>query len=249
MNNLSDVVLITGWDSESKLLKSKNSDLPAGMKKFYQEDFEDFIKKENITLSNSTIIKEGLILVKNPFEEKSYLNFDEAELQIVHSKAQYISEILQNLGAKSYTTHSYKTFESKKERTLNIEASVEADSKSGKGNLKSGRTQYQKDVLDYNREDSFSGELTKETYAKAMMLAEKYGLNNDLDVAGLLKQRNPENSNLITSRKISIDMTREFNKTRDIVFGLKTSKLDLNASYTSILESKHHITFEFDIKF
>ena len=72
MGTLSDVVLITGWDSESKLLKSKNSDLPVGMKKFYQEDFEDLIKKENITLSNSTIIKEGLILVKNPFEENDY---------------------------------------------------------------------------------------------------------------------------------------------------------------------------------
>ena len=137
MSNLTDVILITGWDSESKLLKSKNPNLPAGMKKYYQEDFEDLVKQENLTLSNSSIIKEGLILVKNPFAEKSYLNFDEAELQIIHLKAQYISEILQNLGTKSFTTHSFKTFESTKERKLNVDANVTADKKSGNGNLKS----------------------------------------------------------------------------------------------------------------
>lgn len=231
------------------MLKSKDSNLPAGMKKYYQEDFEDLVKQKNLTISNSSIIKEGLILVKNPFDEKSYLNFDEAELQIIHSKAQYISEILQNLGAKSFKTRSYKFFESKKEHTLKVDGNVTSEKKSGEGNFSSKKTQYQKDELNYSREDSFSGELTKESYEIAKKLAEKYGLNQDFDVASLFKQRDPNSQNLITATKISIDMTREFNKTRDIVFGLKTSKLILNASYSSILKTKYHITYEIDIKF
>lgn len=240
-----DVIYLTGWDSEAQLIKNKKSNWPVAVKKYYPEDFEEIIKKNNLLISNTTNLVEGTILVKNPFEENAYLNFAEAESQMIHSKAQYISEILQNLGATSFTTSSYICTEEKKEKKVTGDVTTSKAS----GNIAANKTTYEKKELQYKHTDSFTGEYTKENYEKAKLLATKYGLDKDFDVAKIIEQRNPDNTNQITARTISLDMSREFNKTKEIALGLTSEKITLNSSYTSVFEKKSHTVYEIDIKF
>ena len=74
-----EVIYLTGWDSEAQLVKNKKSNWPVAVKKYYPEDFEEIVKKNNLLISNTTNLVEGTILVKNPFEDNVYLNFAEAE--------------------------------------------------------------------------------------------------------------------------------------------------------------------------
>lgn len=240
-----DVIYITGWDSEAQLVKNKKSNWPVAIKKYYPEDFEEIAQKDNLLISNSTNLVEGTILVKNPFEDNVYLNFAEAESQMIRSKAIYISEILQNLGASSFTTSSYICTEEKKEKSFKGDVSTSKAS----GNISANKKTYEKKELQFKHTDSFSGNFTKENFEKAQQLALKYGLDKDLDVAKIIDQRNPENTNIITSRSITLDMSREFHKTREIAFGLVAEKVTLNASYSSVFETKAHTIYEIDIKF
>ena len=240
-----EVIYLTGWDSEAQLVNNKKSNWPVAVKKYYPEDFEEIVKKNNLLISNTTNLVEGTILVKNPFEDNVYLNFAEAENQMIHSKAQYISEILQNLGATSFTTSSYICTEEKNEKKYKGEAS----SQKASGSISANKMTFEKKELQYKHTDSFSGTYSKENYEKAKLLALKYGLDRDFDVAKIIEQRNPENTNQITSRTITLDMSREFYKTREIALGIRTEMVTLSASYSSVFETKSHTIYEIDIKF
>ena len=252
MENMSDVIYITGWDSEAELLRGKNPNLPAGISKYYYEDFEDLMSKRNLKLAgtNISVKKERTILVRNPFVKNTYVNFDEAEILFVHAKAQYISEILQNLGAKLFKTKSHDKYEKENSRNLDASGNIKTE-KSGeiKSSVKANKKNSQDIEWNFERTDNFSGNYSAESYAKAIDIAEQSGLIHDIYISGLIAQRNPENANRIKSHKISIDMTSEFNKTRDVVLGLTCTNLSLSANYSKILKTKHCVERDIEIEF
>lgn len=250
MERINDVVYITGWNSEAEFLKSKNSNLPTGIKKYYVEDFEELMHKYNLKLTGIKVLKEGTVLVKNPFLKNTYVDFEDAEILFVHAKAQCISEILQNLGAKSFVTKAHDKFKEKESRTLDVDVKHKNTKNEERGaNYKSVKGKYQKKDWNFEREDIFSGTYSQQTYERAKEIAEETGLIHDVHISGLIDQRNPLNENPINSNKISIEMTSEFNKIRDIVFGFKGTKLTLNLKYQKILKTYHLATRDIEINF
>lgn len=253
-----DVIYITGWDSESKILRNKNFNWPIDIKKVYPEDFESL----NISIPSTVDIKEGLILVKNPFEDNSYIEFDKAKIQITNMKSQFISEILQYLGAKSFRLYSYEKTKKTDEKKLTVKANAKIKTKADEEKKKEAKdiegtstTEIHHKDRDesetkYERTDTFVGEWTKENYEKAKALALKYGFYNDFDIKKLIEQRNPDESIIINSRKIEIDMTREFEKYRNRIINLDVPKYGyLNINYERTINTYNSVEYIFDVQF
>jgi len=245
-----DVIYVTGWDSESKILRNKNFNWPIDIKKVYPEDFESL----NINIPSTVDIREGLILVKNPFEDNSYIEFDKAKIQITNMKSQFISEILQYLGAKSFRLYSYEKTKKSDEKNLTIETNAKINKKEAiniEGTTKSEIHHRDRDESEtkYERTDTFVGEWTKENYEKAKSLASKYGFYNDFDIKKLIEQRNPDDR-VISSRKIEIDMTREFEKYRNRIINLNVPKYGyLNINYERTITTYNSVKYIFDVQF
>ena len=253
-----DVIYVTGWDSESKILRNKNFNWPTDIKKVYPEDLESL----NINIPSTVDIREGLILVKNPFEENSYIEFDKAKIQITNMKSQFISEILQYLGAKSFRLYSYEKTKKTDERILTVKANAKVNTKADEKNNKDAKniegtaesTIHNKDrdesETKYERTDTFVGEWTKGSFEKAKSLAIKYGFYDDFDIKKLIEQRDPDNPRMINSRKIEIDMTREFEKYRNRIMNLDVPKYGyLHVTYTKTIYTYKTVNYIFDVQF
>ncbi|MBO4639904.1 MAG: hypothetical protein J5710_09140 [Treponema sp.] len=254
-----DVIFLTGWDSEAQLIKNKKINWPVAVKKYYPEDFEEFVKNKNIKISGTMIPVEGDVFIKNPFLNNVYLSFDEAEKEIINSKAQCLSEILQFLGATSFKTYSYKNSYESIEKNVTLSTKVNKtvkseDKKNKKQQLVGIDAEYHSSnsnskKLKYIREETYDGTYSLASYEKAKMIAEKYGLLDNLDIQGLLEKRNPNNTNFIKSQKISINMSSEFNKSRELVLGLQALNVSLKSGYNKILHTFEETVYEIDVKF
>lgn len=187
----------------------------------------------------------GMILVKHPFIKNTYININSLEKESLHYKLICLSTIAQYLGAK--TISGYATIADEQKRIHSISGEVIYKAVDGKIQIKTDENQRYESK--YSLEDTFSGELTSETYKQAKEEATKYGLNEDIEIQNLIEQRNPEHSTSITSRKITIELSREYNKVLDIAFSLDIPEMKLSAEYKSILESRKTILFNMEIKF
>lgn len=79
--------------------------------------------------------------------------------------------------------------------------------------------------------------------------ASKFGYDKEIEIRNLIEQRNPENSTSISSRKLTIELSREYNKVIDVAFSLSVPGIKLCVDYKVILERRKTILFNMEIKF
>lgn len=105
----------------------------------------------------------GMILVKHPFIKNTYININSLEKESLYYKIKCLSTIAQYLGAK--TISGYATIAEEQKRIHSI--SGEVIYKAVDGIIQIKTDEIQRYESKYSLEDTFSGELTSETYKKA----------------------------------------------------------------------------------
>ena len=208
---------------------------------FAKEAFEN----DGFKIKGTSNFSIGMILAKHPFLKDTYVEIDCLEKEILHNKLSCLSLIAQYLGAKSISGHAVITEEQKRIHDVSGEVTYEVIN----GNIQGKTEEYQKYESKYSLDDTFTGDFTPESYEYAKEEAAKFGLNEELDIQNLIDQRNPEHTTSIVSRKLNIELTREYNKAIDAAFSLSVPGIKLSAGYKGILESRKTIYFKMEIKF
>ncbi len=209
------------------------------------ENAKSFFENDSIKLLNVDRLSSGLILVKHPFLPNTFIDIAAMENELFHTKIICLSKIMQCLGAKSIKGYAHIVEEQQRGFDGNgklIYKEIKADA-SGK---------YQKSdryESEYKLEDTFGGIITEESYEDAKIEARSFGLDKDFDIKNLIEQRNPQKTNSMKSRKVSIELSRELNKALDAAFELEATGLELGLGYKEILESRKKILFELEIVF
>lgn len=209
------------------------------------ENAKSFFENDSIKLLNVDRLSSGLILVKHPFLPNTFIDIAATENELFHTKVICLSKIMQCLGAKSIKGYAHIVEEQQRGFDGNgklIYKEIKADA-SGK---------YQKSdryESEYKLEDTFGGIITEESYEDAKIEARSFGLDKDFDIKNLIEQRNPQKTNSIKSRKVSIELSRELNKKLDAAFELEATGLELGLGYKEILENRKKILFELEVVF
>lgn len=225
---------------------SKSKNKTDGAIQFISVDCaEDRFNHDGIEVKGSSNFSSGMILVKHPFLKNIYVTIDLLETEILHHKLLCLSTIAQYLGAKSISGHAVITEEQKRCRSISGDLTYEVVN----ANVRGKTENYHKYESEYSLDDAFTGEFTAESYEHAKNKAVDFGLDKDIEIKNLIDQRNPEHSISIASRKLTIELSREYNKVIDTAFSLCIPEIKLGAGYKSILESCKTILFEMDIKF
>ncbi len=206
---------------------------------------EQYFNHDEIKLKGISNFSIGIILAKHPFLKDTYVEIDCLEKEILHNKLSCLSLIAQYLGAKSISGHAVITEEQKRIHDVSGEVTYEVIS----GNVQGKTEEYQKYESKYSLDDTFTGEFSQESYEHAKEEAAKFGLNDDIEIQNLIDQRNPEHSTSIVSRKLTIELSREYNKAIDTAFSLSVPGIKLSAGYKGILESRKTVLFNMEIKF
>ena len=186
-----------------------------------------------------------MILAKHPFFKNTYVNIDSLETEILHHKVVCLSSIAQFLGAKSISGHAIIAEEQKRCRSMTGNLTYKVINGNVQGKIEENKKYESK----YSLDDTFSGEFSQESYEHAKEEAAKFGLNDDIEILNLIDQRNPEHTTSIVSRKLTIELSREYNKSIDTAFSLSVPGIKLSAGYKGILESRKTIYFKMEIKF
>lgn len=186
-----------------------------------------------------------MILAKHPFFKNTYVNIDSLENEILHNKLLCLSSIAQFLGAKSISGHAIVAEEKKRCRTFSGDVTY----KIVNGKLQGKFDDDHKYESKYSLDDTFTGVFTPEDYNHAKTEAAKFGLDEEIEIKNLIDQRNPEHSTSIASRKLTIEISREYNRAIDAAFSLSVPCVKLSAEYKDILEKRKTVLFEMEIKF
>lgn len=191
-----------------------------------------------------SIFQEGQLLVRNPFDPHLYLDAIKAEQEVIQTKIVLLSEIFKNLGAKSITADCHviksqirKVTGKGKMRLKNVKLDADLKSKmESKYNL-------------YTELDAtYPGEFDLSSYKRAKELCDRW-FASDEKTKSLVRQRNPEDSNLPTSFTHQYSLTSEINNTLDIAFNAISVIGKGNFNYTSELEEKNEIETNFKVLF
>ncbi len=245
-------VSFLGLSLGAKILASRGKGKTQELNKRIQDiqlvspnDLQTAIELDGIKLRNVNSIAEGLVLVKHPFLPNTYINIDSMEEDLLNLKLDCLSSIMQDLGATSLKGHA--NLIEMKERT--IDAKFRIEYKTIKIDPSVKKEQKEKYESSYIIEDSYNGEFNKESYIRAKEQAAKFGLDKDIAIQILMEQRNPDRPRKLMSRKRTIELTRELNKTLDIALPLSISGIALAPSYNGLFSSCKTIKFEFDVQF
>lgn len=206
---------------------------------------ESFFKSEGIEVKGVSNFSIGMILAKHPFFKNTYVNIDSLETEILHHKLVCLSSIAQFLGAKSISGHAIIAEDQKRCRSITGNLTYKVIN----GNIQGKTEEHQKYESKYSLDDTFTGEFIPESYEHAKEEAAKFGLNEEIEIQNLIDQRNPEHSTSISSRKLTIELSREYNKSIDTAFSLSVPGIKLSAGYKGILESRKTVLFNMEIKF
>ena len=94
----------------------------------------------------------------------------------------------------------------------------------------------------YSREETFSGEFTRQGYEKAKQLIKQYKLEEEEDLNYIVEQRNPDDGNTLTEQSITVDLSKELNRLTEWAFSLNVLKgiftLDANVKQTMSIQKE-----------
>lgn len=229
------------WEKDSKRL-------PKAIQVVSVDDINQMAEADGVELFVGSSLESGMVLLKDPYSEKRYVEISKAEQEFYLSKRNAFSEICSLLGAKEISYN--QKLEEVKERSIDCLGNlsygkVDAD-------LKYHKNTTQANTSEFDTKDFFGdSQLTEETYKEAEERAKRYGLLKESDVLFLLKKRHPEEKNKLMERTIRIELAREFNDLTDIAFKLNVLEgvFSLSTEFEEIVKMRKKVVMEYKVKF
>lgn len=193
-----------------------------------------------------TVFQEGQILIRHPFKQNMYLEATIAEQEIVQSKNILLAEVLQNLGAKSINA-SCKLSKTEK-RIVSNEGRVKT--KEVKVNAKL-QQEIEKKYSSYaNFQSSYSGVFDSNSYDKALELCNEFHFSDDEKIMSLVRQRNPNSTNLSNFYKLEYSASSELNCALDFAFNVAVLSVGNSCfKYKKNLSERYEITTSLEVMF
>ena len=192
------------WEKESNRLN--------GVQIVSIDEIDQILKESNCTIIGN--LQVGSTLMRHPFISDRYIDINRAEDIIFKDKMDAVASIARLLGA--YYFEAEAEFVEEESVSIDLKGQINYKYVELKGSYRK-----QKDIKyrqTYHRKDEFEG--NKILYNEAEQEAERYGLKNDSDIVSLLDARNPNSSNRLAHKEVSIQLSREYNTSLDCALSL-----------------------------
>lgn len=232
--------LSRNWDlrKESRLISSKVQ--------IISEDDIPVIQSSSIYKLPKGQLYCGDILIKDPFEQNSYMKLDDNIAQrIRYKKYCKIREIAQKLGASGCDIKEASCTE--EERIWDVNIGVNFNTISAHTNINNNESLSQKiGILVHNK---FGGKckISEKSFSEAKMLSQIYNLDDDDSIKSLINMRDPDQENPLFIDSFHFDMSSECNSLLDITFSLNAINFNLDANVKRTITKRESISI--DVKF
>lgn len=208
------------------------------------DDIQNLVN-DGWTFKTKMPIREGMTLALHPFISKCYIDINIAEDELFKDKFNCLGRVVKLLGVKSFEAKA--VFHEAKIREIDVTGSI--NYKAIKADLSYKESEEKKYAKKYSREETFSGEFTRQGYEKAKQLIKQYKLEEDLNY--IVEQRNPDDGNILTEQSITVDLSKELNRLTEWAFSLNVLKgvFTLNANVKQTIFIQKEIIVETKLVF
>jgi hypothetical protein len=225
----------------------------------YEENYEEVMANDIIMLPNEKIsefnklhnvlgnkkISNNSVLISHPYKDNYFISIEDSDEIIQREKLSNTADLARLLGAKKFEVISISQKESEKKYELGIDGKLKINTL--KINVEKSIDEDTKKV--YSLSNKYPG--ANPDYQKALEKLKEYGLIIDPEVKALVESRNPSDSNLLSSQKISLKTTSEINENLDIaaiLVGLG-GVLDISVNFKSRISSRESMELTINIEF
>lgn len=225
----------------------------------YDNNYEDVMANDIIMLPNEKIkdfnktyhiignkkVSNNSVLIAHPYKENYFISIEDSDEIIQREKLNNTSDLARLLGAKKFEVLSISQLETKKEYDLDIDGKLKINTL--KVNVNKNIDEQTKKT--YSLSNQYPG--AKPDFEKALIKLNEYGLNIDPEVKALVQSRNPNDSNLLSSQKITLKTTSEINESLDTASSLVAlgGILDISASFKNRISSRKSMELTINIEF
>ncbi len=232
--------LSRNWDlrKESRLISSKVQ--------IISEDDIPVIQSSSIYKLPKGQLYCGDILIKDPFEQNSYMKLDDNIAQrIRYKKYCKIREIAQKLGASGCDIKEASCTE--EERIWDVNVGVNFNTISAHTNINNNESLSQKIGILVHNEFGGKCKISEKSFSEAKMLSQIYNLDDDDSIKSLINMRDPDQENPLFIDSFHFDMSSECNSLLDITFSLNAINFNLDANVKRTIRKRESIII--DVKF
>lgn len=232
--------LSRNWDlrKESRLISSKVQ--------IISEDDIPVIQSSSIYKLPKGQLYCGDILIKDPFEQNSYMKLDDNIAQrIRYKKYCKIREIAQKLGASGCDIKEASC--SEEERIWDVNVGVNFNTISAHTNINNNESLSQKIGILVHNEFGGKCKISEKSFSEAKMLSQIYNLDDDDSIKSLINMRDPDQENPLFIDSFHFDMSSECNSLLDITFSLNAINFNLDANVKRTIRKRESIII--DVKF
>ena len=232
--------LSRNWDlrKESRLISSKVQ--------IISEDDIPVIQSSSIYKLPKGQLYCGDILIKDPFEQNSYMKLDDNIAQrIRYKKYCKIREIAQKLGASGCDIKEASCIE--EERIWDVNVGVNFNTISAHTNINNNVSLSQKIGIHVHNEFGGKCKISEKSFSEAKMLSQIYNLDDDDSIKSLINMRDPDQENPLFIDSFHFDMSSECNSLLDITFSLNAINFNLDANVKRTIRKRESIII--DVKF
>lgn len=211
-----DVIHITSDEKTFNYKFEKNSDkLSKNLEIASIDDILSIPIEDRRALFAVREIEEGMIFIKDPITGRYYLA-SEASQKLRDSKFDALTDIARLLGAKKVV----REIESMTQVSRKIDASGKVTYKEVSLKLDSKNESYSNITQKYSRVQYFNGCERSIDFEKAVNQCKLNGLIHEPEVINMLKNRNPEDANYVTSDDLNIELTNDCERSMDNAMSL-----------------------------
>lgn len=209
-----------------------------------EDDLPTIINSNKYSLPKS--IYAGDILIKDPFEQNSYMKLDDNIAQrIRYKKYCKIREIAQKLGASGCDIKEASCIE--EERIWDVNVGVNFNTISAHTNINNNESLSQKIGILVHNEFGGKCKISEKSFSEAKMLSQIYNLDDDDSIKSLINMRDPDQENPLFIDSFHFDMSSECNSLLDITFSLNAINFNLDANVKRTIRKRESIII--DVKF
>lgn len=241
-----DVIYITTEERAKNWMWEKDKEKVDKRVQFVSVEDIELIRKNGEIRVPEKCYKD-VVLIKHPYQADQYIDLTEVE-KLRNQKYVKICEIAQLLGASAIQVKCADKTEEKRE----FHASGEIGFKeiSAKTKVTDKRELKQMCNLEISNEYQGNEKVSLESYNQAKQKAKEYNLDEDDGVKTLLDGRKPD-GNLMTSMRITCDLTKAENSALDIACSIDAipKAFSFSSQYKSIIEKKVTISLEMTVTF
>lgn len=199
-----------------------------------------------VFLSNSQI-SAGQVLMRNPFQNREFIDINDSEERIIRTKIGAMSQIAQKLGARKISGHTEFLEEKSIERSA--DGSIKIKITELDYNYK--KSQEEKYKKSYSLIREFPKAIcTEESYSQAKQLIDENRLNQEIEVRDLVKLRNPAEINSLGKEIVKMSVSSEINTSKEFAASLLGSNIfSIGISTKNSISTLKSIIFTCEIEF